>query len=127
MTLEGEEDLDVKLGNVVPCDSGEGRYGHIICLVIWDGRPSGSFGCAHFGGSGSWDLVRRDEGRVGNGEAKVSDTDSLSVRIASGGQDGYLANTAAADKKDCWESSESGGWMIDRLQRIGRGGYNGIK
>ena len=42
--------------------------------------------------------MRRDEGRVGNGEAKVSDTDSLSVRIASSRQDGYLVNTAAAAK-----------------------------
>ena len=38
--------------------------------------------------------MRREKRRVGNGEAKVSDTESLSVGFASGRQDGYLANTA---------------------------------
>lgn len=70
--------------------------------------------------------MRREEGRVGNGEAKVSDTDSLSVGIASGRQDGYLANTVRHPKR-LLEGSESGGWKIDTLQRIGREGYNGIK
>ena len=30
-------------------------------------------------------------------------------------------------KSDMLGSSESGGWMIDTPQRIGREGYNGIK
>ena len=55
--------------------------------------------------------MRREEGRVGNGEAKVSDTDSLSVGIASGRQDGYLANTvrhqAIVGRQRVW-------WLEDR-------------
>ena len=47
MSLEGEEDLDIEFGDVVPCDCSEGSYGHIDALVDRDGSPRFSFRDSH--------------------------------------------------------------------------------
>ena len=69
MSFEGEEDLDVELGDIVPCDCSEGSYGHINALVERDWPPRFSLGNAHFG-----DCKRRVIGKwiVEDGEWKVS-------------------------------------------------------
>ena len=59
MSFEGEEDLDVQLGDIVPCDCSEGSYGHINALVERDWPPRFSLGNAHFWrlqASGNWEM-----------------------------------------------------------------------
>ena len=53
MSFEGEEDLNIEFGDVVPCDCSEGSYGHIYALVERDCPPR--FSCRDsfcFGHSG---------------------------------------------------------------------------
>ena len=47
MSFEGEEDLDIEFGDVIPSDSSEGSYGHINALVERDWPPRFSFRDAH--------------------------------------------------------------------------------
>ncbi len=62
MSFEGEEDLDIEFGNIIPCDCGESSYGHVNALVDRDCSPRFSFWDAfrvgHFG-----DLSVRDLGK----------------------------------------------------------------
>lgn len=75
MSFEGEEDLDIEFGDIVPCDCSEGRYGHIYALVDRNCSPRFSFrdSGGHFRGS--------EDGRFGKlvvegGWSKVSSVDS---------------------------------------------------
>lgn len=77
MSFEGEEDLDIEFGDIVPCDCSEGSYGHVYALVDWDCSPGlsyrDSFRDGHFKGSEGGGLGEMmDEG----GESKVSSADS---------------------------------------------------
>ena len=44
MSFEGEEDLNVEFGDIVPCDCSEGSYGHINALVDGDCCSRFAFG-----------------------------------------------------------------------------------
>lgn len=47
VSLEGEEDLDIEFCNIVPCDCGEGSYGHVNALVERNWSPRFSWGSGH--------------------------------------------------------------------------------
>ena len=71
MSFEGEEDLDVEFSDIIPCDCGEGSYGHINALVEWDWAPGFSCNCFRYGHGGyserrvSWEMcVKADECKV---------------------------------------------------------------
>ena len=51
MSFEGEEDLDIEFGDIVPCDCSEGSYGHINALVQRDCSRRFPFRDSHFGDS----------------------------------------------------------------------------
>lgn len=73
MSFKGEEDLDIELGDVVPCDGSEGSYGHINALVERNWPPRFSFRYAH-----PEDLKRRVIGKqiVEGGEGRISSVES---------------------------------------------------
>ena len=77
VSFEGEEDLNIEFGDIVPCDSSEGSYGHINALVDRDSSPRFSFGdCferCHFGGSEGGGFEQRI---VEGEESNVSSVDS---------------------------------------------------
>ena len=47
MSFKGEENLDIEFGDIIPCDSSEGSYGHVNALVNRDWSSRFSFGCGH--------------------------------------------------------------------------------
>ena len=71
--------------------------------------------------------MRRGEGGVGDGEAKVSSTQFIEGWNCFRSIGWISCEYRARHQKRLLESSESGGWMIDSPQRIGREAYNGIK
>lgn len=81
MSFEGEKDLDIEFGDIVPCDCSEGRYGHIYALVELDCSPGfsfrdsfrNSFWDGHFQGFEGGGF---GEMMVEGGELKVSSVDS---------------------------------------------------
>lgn len=73
MSFEGEEDLDIEFGDVIPCDCSEGSYGHINALVELDWSPRFSFRNRHFGDCESGFL---DKWILEFVESKVSSMDS---------------------------------------------------
>ncbi len=76
MPFKSEEDLDIELGDIVPCDSSEGSYGHIDALVERNWAPRFSFRDGHFEGRVSRNMI------VEGGESKVSNVDSFGVSVA---------------------------------------------
>ena len=77
VSFEGEEDLNIEFGDVIPCDSSEGSYGHINALVdrnrssgfsFWDG-----FRRCHFGESEGGEF---EQGIVEGEEWEFSNVDS---------------------------------------------------
>lgn len=48
MTLEGKEDLNIEFSDVIPRDSSEGSYGHVVSLIVREGLPSGPLRYTHF-------------------------------------------------------------------------------
>lgn len=77
MSFEGKEDLDIKFGDIVPCDCSESSYGHINAFVERYCSPRYSFGNslgnAHFGGTES---RKYGQAIVEGGESKVSSVES---------------------------------------------------
>lgn len=63
MSFEGEEDLDIEFGDIVPSDCSEGSYGHINALVGRDWSPRFPFGNGHCGDAKRWVLGASDCGR----------------------------------------------------------------
>ena len=51
MSFEGEENLDIEFGDIVPSDCSEGSYGHISALVDRDRSSGFAFEGGHVGGS----------------------------------------------------------------------------
>lgn len=77
MSFEGEEDLDIEFGDIVPCDCSESSYGHENTLVELDFTASdsvrGIFGDDHFGESEDSRVFRgtmMGQGRVNGGSAE---------------------------------------------------------
>ena len=59
MSFEGQKDLDVEFGDIVPSDGSESSYGHVYALVVGDCSPRFTFRRGHCGDA---------EGRVFQGE-----------------------------------------------------------
>ena len=47
MTLEGKEDLNIEFSDIVPRDSSEGSYGHVVSLIERECLPSGPLRYTH--------------------------------------------------------------------------------
>ena len=77
MSLEGEKDLDVQFGDIIPCDCSEGSYGHIYALVDRDCSTGfslrNSFRAGHLEESDSRGMMRMI---VEGGESNFSSADS---------------------------------------------------
>ena len=79
VSFEGEEDLNIEFGDIVPCDSSEGSYGHIYALIDGDFSPRFAFRdcfqrCHCRGGEGGGGEF---ESRIVEGEeSNVSSVDS---------------------------------------------------
>lgn len=118
MPFEGEEDLDVELGHIIPGDSGESSDGHPYTLIIWDSRVRGTFGSTHLGdgrvGLRRTECIEGGESDVSSEDAWVSRMLTIGRRVALG-----LQHCSNGEARRCRCSSR---WEIRFQTKDSNGG-----